>query len=103
MPISKENKKLYPPNWKEIVAERKREVGDKCEICHAKNGEPHPETGSKVVLTLAHTKHDPTQNEPWDLLLLCQCCHNRWDARWRAKNRREKKKRAEREKINDYR
>jgi len=88
MPISKENKKLYPPNWKEIVSQRKAEVGNKCEICDAENGRPHPKTGSKVVLTLAHTGHDPTKNEPWDLLLLCQRCHNRLDKRWRAKNRR---------------
>ena len=91
MPISPENKKLYPANWKELVAQRKAEVGDKCEMCDAENHKLHPITGSRVVLTLAHLTHDPTKNKPWQLILLCQRCHNRLDKRWRAKNRKEKR------------
>ena len=40
------------------------------------NGEPHPITGSKVVLTVAHV-HDPNPMNVSDenLSALCQRCH----------------------------
>ena len=47
-----ENAKRYPPDWKlrsrfvRFVRARNR-----CEWCGARNYEPHPITGSKVVLT----------------------------------------------------
>jgi hypothetical protein len=31
---------------------------NKCEVCGAVNYNPHPETGSKVILTVAHLDHD---------------------------------------------
>ncbi len=38
MPISKEMKKLYPPNWKEIVSEVRERDGNKCVFCGLANG-----------------------------------------------------------------
>ncbi len=88
--------KKYPPNWKsEIVPrilERAGEVRDEqgyvvaeacCEWCGAENHKPHPVTGSRVILTVAHLDHDP---ENWDvkddrLKALCQRCHLRYDKR----------------------
>jgi hypothetical protein len=49
-------------------------------VCGAVNALPHPITGSKVVLTVAHLDHDPTNNDATNLRALCQRCHNRYDA-----------------------
>lgn len=87
MPISKENKKLYPADWPAISARVKLEAGGKCEICDAMDGRPHPVTGSKVVLTTAHLDHNPANNARENLLALCQRCHNRID-KWHRKNSR---------------
>ena len=91
MPISKENKKLYPANWKAISWQVRAEAGNQCEICDCQNGYPQRDTGAKVILTVHHLDFNPANNEPWNLIALCQRCHNRIDKRWRAKNRREKR------------
>jgi hypothetical protein len=45
----------YPENWHEFSRFiRFERAQNKCEWCGAMNGEPHPVTGSKVVLTVAH-------------------------------------------------
>ncbi len=54
--------------------------------CEAVNGEPHPITGSKVVLTIAHMDHDETHADPERCRALCQKCHLSWDAKHHAKN-----------------
>ena len=65
MPIAPENRARYPKDWKAIVERVRERSGDRCEgsprwpDCRAANGEPHPETGSKVVLTTAHLDHVP--------------------------------------------
>lgn len=38
MPISKENKKLYPPDWQEIRGYILQRADNKCERCDARNG-----------------------------------------------------------------
>lgn len=38
MPIKPENLKLYPANWREIVAEIRARSGNKCEQCGVANG-----------------------------------------------------------------
>lgn len=49
----------YPPNWREISKRiRFERAGNCCEWCGAENGRPHPVTGSKVVLTVAHKDHE---------------------------------------------
>ena len=67
-------------------------AGNRCEWCGAVNYEPHPDTGSKVILTVAHIDHDKTNNNPKNLRALCQRCHLSHDrehhARSRAANRR---------------
>lgn len=86
MPISKEKQKLYPANWKEISKRIRERAGNKCEFCGAVNGEPHPVTGSKVVLTVAHLDHNPQNNDEGNLRALCQRCHLTYDAKHHAKN-----------------
>lgn len=91
MPISKERKKLYPSNWKQISEIIRIKAGNKCEICDAENGKPHPTTGSKVVLTVHHLDFDPTHNDEYNLMALCQRCHIRLDAKYKAWKRKHKK------------
>lgn len=100
MPISPERMKNYPgggthsKEWKAFRAELLKRAGNKCEgtpqnpDCRAANGEAHPITGSKVVLTIAHMDHDESHVDPERCRALCQRCHNQWDAPHRQKNAR---------------
>ena len=93
MPIKPENRERYPKDWKA----RSRFVRfvrarNKCEWCGAENYQPHPVTGSKVVLTCAHVHdHRPEAASLLNLAALCQRCHFRHDAPLRKKNRENKK------------
>jgi 5-methylcytosine-specific restriction endonuclease McrA len=90
MPIKPENRKRYPKDWKT----RSRFVRfvraqNKCEWCGAENYQPHPITGSRVILTTAHVHdHRPEAASLLNLAALCQRCHNRHDAPMRARNRK---------------
>ena len=79
MPISAENKARYPKNWKQISLAVRVRAGHKCEKCGALNYEPHPETGSRVVLTVSHKDHQPENCADDNLVALCQRCHLRYD------------------------
>src|SRR5512137_1775768 len=88
-------KSRYPPNWPEISRRIRERAGGKCEFCEAENYKPHPVTGSKVVLTVAHLDHNEQNCADDNLKALCQRCHLTYDARHHAKNaaitRRKKK------------
>lgn len=103
MPIRPEMRALYPSDWKELSAwVRFERAGGRCECsgecgedhdgrCKAEHGEPHPISGSVVVLTTMHLDHDPRNNdrEPLadsNLMAGCQRCHNRYDQPYRLKN-----------------
>lgn len=83
MPMKRE---LYPANWREISLARREAAGWKCEFCGAMQGEAHPLTGSKVVLTVAHLDHNPANCADDNLRALCQRCHLRYDAEHHRKN-----------------
>lgn len=97
MPIRSENRCKYPKDWKEISDRIRFERADgQCECtgqcgehegqrCEARHGEPHPLTGSKVVLTTMHMDHNPTNSVDNNLMAGCQKCHNRYDAAMRRK------------------
>lgn len=86
MPIRPENKVLYPKDWKQISLRiRTERAENRCEWCSAENGKPHPVTGSKVVLTVAHLDHDPSNCIDSNLAALCQRCHNTYDAPMRRR------------------
>jgi hypothetical protein len=98
MPIRKENKGRYPPNWKSISYHiRFVRAGGRCEgapdiypDCRAVHGQPHPVTGSKVVLTTAHL-NPPIENcAESNLRALCQRCHLAYDAKARGQTVRER-------------
>ena len=85
----------YPSNWlSEIRPAILARAGNACEgssrfpDCTAVNGEPHPVTGSRVILTIAHVDHDTTNNDPGYLRAWCQRCHLTHDAALHAATRR---------------
>lgn len=84
----------YAPDWREISKDiRTRRSKGRCECigecdshsgqCKAVNYEPHPLTGSKVVLTVAHLDHDISNNNYSNLKAMCQKCHLTYDAKRR--------------------
>jgi hypothetical protein len=81
----------YHPDFKK-VSKWIREVrsGGKCEEdgCNAVNYQPHPITGSKVVLTVAHLDHDKTHADPARLKAMCQRCHLKYDLPRHISNRK---------------
>ena len=98
MPIKPENKARYPDNWKSEVRPAILERADnRCEgspdypDCRAVNYEPHPVTGSKVVLTIAHLDHQPENCEPDNLKAWCQRCHLNYDKDHHAISRQDSK------------
>jgi len=107
MPIDPERQKLYPggslrsPEWLAIRQAILARAHHACEgapehypDCRAPNSAPHPETGSRVVLTIAHLDHDPTNNDPANLRALCQRCHNTHDSAHRRANARARLRKA---------
>jgi hypothetical protein len=91
-PIRPENKHRYPPNWKTEIRPRiLARAGNRCEgspaypDCRAENGQPHPATGSRVVLTIAHLD-DPIEDvRDENLMAWCQRCHLNYDRARRRK------------------
>ena len=101
MPIRKEFRKFYGPEWKKIIRPRILErAGDQCEQCGVPNhlqvarGDAgtwqHPETRIwtprwplksarvrtvYIVLTIAHKNHTPGDDRDENLAALCQWCH----------------------------
>lgn len=81
----------YPADWRQISLRIRFERADgRCEWCGAENLQPHPETGSKVILTVAHLgaarpdgtpgdKHDKMDVRDENLAALCQRCHLNYD------------------------
>ena len=64
MPIHPSMKERYPKNWPAISKRiRFERAGNRCEWCDAENYKLHPQTGSRVVLTVAHLDHDPGNND----------------------------------------
>ena len=82
MSIRPEQRALYPKDWKAISLRiRTERAGGRCEFCRAAvNGQPHPVTGSKVVLAVAHLNHDPADCRDENLAAMCQKCHLTYDA-----------------------
>jgi len=104
MPIRPENKARYPADWKEIsLSIRQHRAQWRCEQmdangelgrCTAMHGEPHPITGGRVVLTVAHLDHQPENCAPDNLKAMCQRCHNRYDMAERRRGIRERERAA---------
>jgi len=89
MPISADMKPRYPADWKARSRfSRHYRARGACEWGGAANGQPHPGTGARVVLTVAHVYDKrPEAANLLNLAALCQRCHNRHDARDRVRDR----------------
>lgn len=114
MPIK--NKALYPKDWATVIRPAiLARAGNCCEECGVQNyavgardveGEWYDEDSIhcmnsdvgyahfgdfpdmiKIVLTISHTNHTVTDNDPSNLRALCQRCHNRHDVEHRKANR----------------
>lgn len=79
----------YHPRWKllsRIIRFKRAE--NRCEECGAENYQPHPVTGSKVILTVSHQDHNKANNRDSNLKALCQRCHLRHDRAHHVENRK---------------
>lgn len=83
MPV---DKSLYPSNWKEISWTVRCEAGWCCEVCGAEYRQPHPVTGSEVILTVAHLDHNPAHCRRGNLKAMCQRCHLAYDQKQHGLN-----------------
>lgn len=80
----------YPDNWQDIRTRILFRAKNRCEFCRARNYEPHPVTGSKVILTVMHLDHDPENEKIQDkrLRAACQRCHLNYDRIDRYENKK---------------
>lgn len=95
---------LYPKNWKTIRAEILARAGSRCECvgecrgmkhaaarCFEVNGKKALEFRGKVVLTIAHLNNKSLKDvRRSNLKAMCQACHLRLDAPFKAIRRRRK-------------
>lgn len=95
MPIRDGERDRYPADWPQISLRIRQRAGWRCEgspghypDCRAAHGQPHPVTGSRVVLTVAHLNHRPEDCDDANLRAMCQRCHLTYDAAHHADTRR---------------
>jgi hypothetical protein len=103
-PITKDRAALYPKNWRAISASIRKRSDGRCE-CHGEcslhherrctemHGQDAIWARGKVVLTVAHLNHDPSDCRPENLKAMCQRCHLRYDAEQHRKHSAETRRR----------
>ena len=94
--VARDVRRGYPRDWPvrswfvRVVRARNR-----CEWCGARNHQPHPDTGSHVVLTTAHVyDRAPGAAALLNLAALCQRCHLNHDRAHHLHSRRTNRDRA---------
>lgn len=104
MPIRPENRARYPKDWRlRSRFVRVFRARNRCEWCGCRNGEAHPVTGSKVVLTVAHVFDErPEASGLLNLAALCQRCHNRHDMKARQRRRIERMEQAAGQRLMEF-
>ncbi len=101
MPISPENRKRYPRNWKQIRLQILNRANNCCEMCGVENHSEYirERDGKRIkhVLTIAHIHDESPENcDPSNLMALCCFCHNGLDAKMRQQHARKTRERKER-------
>jgi 5-methylcytosine-specific restriction endonuclease McrA len=106
MPIKPENKARYPKNWKQIREQILERANNCCEFCGVANHSHrfNEKTGKYVtiVLTIAHMNEIIEDVRPENLRALCQRCHNQYDAKMRARHRKENKSKKDKSLTFDF-
>lgn len=104
----------YPDNWHEISEYiRFERAKNRCETCGVENYKSNPETGSKVILTVAHINHikedvryNPDKYDPGDrdnnLVAECQRCHLSRDRKRHIRNRKYGRNHNRKEQLNIF-
>lgn len=69
----------YPRDWPAISRRIRERDHWRCRWCGARQGEPHPQTGRRVVLQVAHLNHEPADCAEANLASLCPRCHLAYD------------------------
>ena len=111
MPISPEQRGLYPKDWKAISLRIRAQAGQRCQCvgecdldhdgrCDELNRTPARSFRGRVVLTVAHLNHVPMDVREANLRAMCQRCHFAYDAvhhaQTHARNRTRKLEEAQR-------
>lgn len=105
MPIRPSERGRYPADWPEVSRRiRFERAAGRCEClgecgrrecllraggrCRAVHEKLHPDTHSRVILTVAHLDHRPENCDPANLRAYCQACHLHYDRGHHAETRR---------------
>lgn len=99
----------YPPNWKQISLRIRARASGRCEChgecglhrthpgprrCVERHGEPAVWAKGRIVLTVAHLNHEPSDCRDENLRAMCQRCHLRYDVTHHMKNAKRSRLRA---------
>ena len=80
---------IYPEGWSEIVREALARANGKCGLCPARRGDfrRNLKTDEEyiVYLSVCHKLFYHTWKHDAETLVLCQRCHNRFDAKFRKR------------------
>lgn len=80
----------YPEDWKTIALKIKNGADWKCERCGKQCRRPGERFDThKRTLTVAHLNHTPMDCRPENLEAMCAPCHLRYDAKHKARKRKE--------------
>lgn len=106
------DRSLYPPDWREISRRIRERADGRCECmgecglhnrtrgprrCEERHGESAKWAKGRVVLTVAHLNHAPSDCREENLKAMCNRCHLRMDSKHHQRNAattRQKKKEA---------
>lgn len=95
-------RELYPAEWEAISRRVRERAGWRCEFCGAKHGEPHPLTGSRVILTVAHVLNDdPMDVRDENLKALCNRCHLLLDLPMHLEHAKQTRRRKKEAQLNE--
>lgn len=101
VPIRASEKARYPADWPAISRRIRERSGGQCECegecglhrtnpgprrCTERHGEPAQWAKGRVVLTVAHLNHDPSDCRDENLKAMCQRCHLRYDVEHHQRN-----------------
>jgi len=80
-PKSLYTKPQYPIDWPLIATEIKEAKGWRCETCGRTASDP-----PYYIITVHHKDHNTFNNDPSNLVVLCQACHIRLEGKYRSQN-----------------